>query len=140
MLEIVAFIEQAFGKLKSPKSAGQSVTGVAAAAASSVPFASDVVGAAMGERPYEISPAAGLGRAVTEIAKPVFAGKQEHLDRHLFENSLSALGYLFDLPTDQAAIAAEGLYNWGEPGYEPWNVLIKPPAAEYGPRRRRGWR
>jgi hypothetical protein len=140
ILGIAAVLEQLFTKRRPPESVGELAKGVAVSAANSVPFARDIVGASLGERPYEISPAAGLGRSVTEIAKPVFTGQNVNLNKHLFEDGMSMLGYLFDLPTDQMAITAEGIYNQGQPGYEPWNVLIKPPAQETGPRRRRGRR
>ncbi|MGA2223428.1 MAG: hypothetical protein ABSH41_03175 [Syntrophobacteraceae bacterium] len=140
ILGIAAVLEQLFTKRRPPESVGELAKGVAVSAANSVPFARDIVGASLGERPYEISPAAGLGRSVTEIAKPVFTGQNVNLNKHLFEDGMSMLGYLFDLPTDQMAITAEGIYNQGQPGYEPWNVLIKPPAQETGPRRRHGRR
>lgn len=117
-------------KRRPPESPGEVAKGIGVQAANLVPFARDVVGAAIGERPYEISPAAGLGRAVTELAKPVFTGQHTGWDKHLFENGLTALGYLSDIPTDQAAITVEDLYNWGQRGYGPWNVLVKPPAKE----------
>jgi len=133
ILGIAAVLEQLFTKRRPPESVGELAKGVAVSAANSVPFARDIVGASLGERPYEISPAAGLGRSVTEIAKPVFTGQNVNLNKHLFEDGMSMLGYLFDLPTDQMAITAEGIYNQGQPGYEPWNVLIKPPAQETNP-------
>jgi hypothetical protein len=140
LLGIAAFVEQMLSKRRPPENAGEAAKGVAAAAANSVPFVRDVVGAAMGERPYEISPAAGLGHSVTELAKPWFTGKSMNWNKYLFENAMTALGYAFDLPTDQMATTAEGIANQGQPGYEPWNMLIKPPAPEYGPRRRHGRR
>jgi hypothetical protein len=132
ILGLGALVDQILSKRRLPNSPGEVAKGVTAGAANSIPFARDIAGAAMGERPYEISPAAGLGHSVTEIAKPVFSGQPTNWNRHLFENSLSALGYLFDLPTDQAAITLEGAYNWAQGKGEPWNVVVKPPAQEQG--------
>jgi hypothetical protein len=134
LIVAAGLVDEMMSHRKAP-SPDEAVKGMGAVAANSVPFARDVVGAALGERPYEISPAVGFGRALTDIVKPVFTGDQSRLDRHLFENSLTALGYIFELPTDQIAATAEGIYNWGNGGYEPWNVLWKPPASGHGKRR-----
>lgn len=86
-------------------------------------------------RPYQMSPAEEALETPAKIARDVHGGKW---DKHFFEDSLSALGYFTGLPTDQIATTAEGLYNFNEPGYHPWNVLVKPPANQHSAQKR-GW-
>ncbi|MGA2227464.1 MAG: hypothetical protein ABSH41_23760, partial [Syntrophobacteraceae bacterium] len=106
--------------------------------ANAFPVWRDVIGAFLNGHEYQLSFVGDAFKSIIEAGKHLtgIAKGAESWNKYAFEQSMSALGYWTGYPTDQTTTTAEGLYNWGEPGYEPWNVIIKPPAKEVGPRRR----
>ena len=114
-----------------PGSASEVAEGVGEAASSSLPWGRSVFDMAIGKRAPEITPVEEFGRKLFDISK---WAHEEHpkWGKHIFESALTVAGYAAKLPTDFIDTLAEGIYNAGEPGWEPWNLFIKPPYEEHG--------
>jgi hypothetical protein len=110
--------------------------------ANTLPVWRDLVGSFINGYDYSLSFVGDAFKSIVDAEKHI-AGrgeKQGGWDKYAFERSMTALGFWTGIPSDQITITGEGLYHWGEPGTEPWNVLVKPPAREYGPRQHAsGW-
>ncbi len=61
-----------------------------------------------------------------EFFHPLVSGKFKW-DQYQYENLMTVGGYAMRAPTDFLATFSEGIYDWNEPDYHPWNLFIKPP-------------
>jgi hypothetical protein len=101
-----------------------------------VPLLRDVVGSFMNGHDYSLSFVGDAMKSIVDAGKHMtgIAAGQEKWSKYAFERSMTALGFWTGLPTDQMTITGEGLSNLGQSGHSPLEVLVKPPAKEYGPR------
>jgi hypothetical protein len=137
----LAYLEAFFEKRRMP-SAKEFLTCMPLTIAHAFPVLGDVLNSAVTGRDYHYSV---VSDAINDMAKlvghglKVLSGEKEDLSKLSFEASVDVAGYGFGLPTDQMRTTGEGLYHWGEEGYEPWNLMWKPPAPEEGSKKKVIW-